>query len=411
MTDPTPDPTATPSTGPSLPVLLLTRVVVPIAFVVLAVGCAGAMFAMKPSAARGEVTEAPTRVDVVRVSAGTTRAHIQANGIVEPVQRVTVVPQISAEVRWIADAVVPGGRLDAGETFARLDARDYQLQVEAARASVRSAALELDLEKGRGAIAQKEWALLNPGRDPADAPLALRGPQLETARQALASAEANLGQAEVLLGRTRLSAPFDALVLEESLEVGQVVAPGAPVATLIGTDAYRVKVSLPVSELGALVLPDGERVGSPATVRHELGSGTTVVREGAVTQLLAQLDPQTRTAQVLVTIPDPLEGEGLPLLPGAYVHVEMEGRALDDVVRVPRTALHDGHRVWTVEGTEGDGILRARTVEVGWKEGDDVLVTQGLDHGDRVVVSPLAIPLDGMTVEVLTTTDLAVDAR
>ena len=390
--------------------LFLSRVVVPLAFVVVAVACAGLMVVMRPSAARGDVATTPTRVDVVTVAAGSTRARIEATGVVEPARRVQIIPQVNAQVRWLSESLVPGGRLDDGEVFARLDARDYSLQAESARASVRSAALELELEQGRGTIARKEWALLHPERDPGEAPLALRTPQLETAKQALASAEASLGQAEVHLSRTRLSAPFPALVLDEALEVGQVVAPGAPVATLIGTETFWVTVSVPVHELGVVELPQGDRPGSPAVVQHELGAGQRVVRTGAVTRMLAQLDPQTRTAQLQVAIPDPLEGEGVPLLPGAFVEVALEGRVLDDVVRVPRIALRDGQTVWTVDGKEGQGTLHPRTVQVGWKEGEDVLITDGLSDGDRVVVSPLALPLEGMLVEVLSDRDLPVDA-
>jgi multidrug efflux pump subunit AcrA (membrane-fusion protein) len=89
------------------------------------------------------------------------------------------------------------------------------------------------------------------------------------------------------------------------------------------------------------------------------------------------------------------------LLPGAYVDVVLEGRALKDVVRMPRTALHQGAHVWVVDDTSGASLLRNRTVEVGWKEGDDVLITAGLQPSDRIVVSPISIPVDGMPVEVL----------
>jgi RND family efflux transporter MFP subunit len=411
MSEPLPPPEApsAPDTQRSWVTLFLTRAVLPVAFVVVALGCAGAMVMMRPSAAKGDVAASVSRVDVVTVQAGTTRAQVHSHGVVEAAQRVTVVPQVSAEVRWLSESVAPGGRLAAGEVYARLDARDYALAVEQARAQVESAKLEVELEKGRGRIAQKEWALLHPDRDPSDAPLALRGPQLNTAQQSLASAQATLEQAEVQLSRTRFTAPFDAMVVEESLEKGQVVAPGAPVATLIGTEAFWVTVSLPVSELGAVELPREQAPGSPAEVQLDLGSGQTVTRRGVVDRLLAQLDPQTRTAQLQVRIDDPLAGEGVPLLPGAFVDVRIEGRQLDGVVRVPRTAVHNGDTVWVVDGREGQGSLQRRTVSVGWKEGDDVLVTDGLASGDRVVVSPLSVPLEGTKVEVLSNRELPVD--
>ena len=372
---------------------------IPGALLVVAVGCTGAMLALRPSASKAAQELAPARVDVFVATAEDIRARVEATGIVEPSRSLRVIPEVGGRVQWVHEAAIPGGRIPAGETFARIDSRDYALRVEQARAQVRQAELELEIETGRVTIAKKEWELLKEGRDPSEAPLALRGPQLATAQQALASAKANLEQAELNLSRTRLVAPFDALVVDESLEVGQVVAPGAAVATLMGSESFWVTVSVPVDELGALELPGEGRGGSPAVIRQNLGSGRAVVRDGQVQQLRAQLDPQTRTAQLLLTVDRPLDaapGE-VPLLPGAYVDTHIEGRMMSGVVRLPRVALHEGRYVWLVV----DGTLRRRDVTVGWREGDDVLVAEGLTTGDQVVVSPLSLPLDGARVEVL----------
>ena len=74
---------------------------------------------------------------------------------------------------------------------------------------------------------------------------------------------------------------------------------------------------------------------------------------------------------------------------------------LEDVVRMPRTALHEGAHVWVVDRTEAGEHLARRTVDVGWKEQDDVLITNGLNDGDRIVTSPLGIPIEGQPVEIL----------
>lgn len=401
-TDSTPGP-STASWGS----LFVFRVAIPGLLVVSALLCAGAFVALRPKATKADAALIPTRVEVIEAVSADAIARLYATGVVEASRRVTVLPEVSGRITWVSDAAMPGGLLAEGEALARIDSRDYALRVEQAQATVRQAELEVELELGRGEVAKREWALLRSERAPEEAPLALRGPQLNTARQALASAQANLKQAEINLSRTRLTAPFNALVLDESIEVGQVVAPGAPLATLIGTDAFWVTVSLPVDELATVVLPTGAQHGSPAIVRQNLGSGTAVVRRGHVDRLRAQLDPQTRTAQLLVTIDDPLEApEGeLPLLPGAYVDVILEGRELSDVVRLPRTAIHEGRHVWTVDPASGRDLLSKRTVEIGWREMDDVFVTGGLGSGDRVVVSPISLPIDGMPVEVIGSAD------
>ncbi len=398
-----------PGGGGSWAALFFFRVVVPVALVAAAMVCAGAGIMMRPRASKAEVAMAASRVEVVDARAEEATARLYANGVVEASQRITLLPEVSGRITWVSEAAVPGGRLVKGDVLARIDARDYALAVEQAKAQVRQAEVELELERGRGEIARKEWALLKADKRPEDAPLALRGPQLAAAEQALASAKANLEKAEIALSRTRLTVPFDAVVVDESMDLGQVVSPGMALATLIGTDTFWVSVSLPVDELGAVVLPSDGHAGSAALVRQDLGSGEAVVRRGVVQQLKAQLDPQTRTAQLVVRIDEPLEDPsgGLPLLPGAYVDVILEGRTMADVVRMPRTALHEGKHVWVVDGSAQGDVLARREVEVGWKEQDDLLVTDGLGSGDRIVVSPLSLPIEGMPVDVLGATEEA----
>jgi len=404
MSDPSSEsPAPPPAAAPGMVSKVVGRVVVPAALLGMAVMCAGSMVAMRSSATQAPAKVSATRVEVVTVAATDATARVEATGVVEPARQVTVLPQVTGAVSWVAPEAVPGGRIAEGTVYARIDSRDYGLAVEQARSNVRAAELELELEQGRAKVAEKEWALLKSGRDPSSAPLALRGPQLEVARHSLESASAGLQRAQIDLSRTRLAAPFNAMIATESLEIGQVVAPGGAVATLIGTDEFWVTVSVPVDELAAVQLPGPHGPGSPAVIRQELGGGQAVERTGQVTKLMARLDAQTRTAQLLVSIPDPLDTPegGLPLLPGAYVDVVMDGRTLHDVVEIPREALHKGAYVWVVEGTEGNGSLSRRDVTIGWRQNDTVFVTDGLTSGDRVVVSPLAIPIDGMPVEVL----------
>ena len=89
----------------------------------------------------------------------------------------------------------------------------------------------------------------------------------------------------------------------------------------------------------------------------------------------------------------------LPLLPGAYVDVEIEGRPLEDTITIPRTALSQGNLVWVVSA---DNRLQRREVSIGWRERDAVVVVDGLRPGERVVTSPLASPVEGMAVAPLT---------
>jgi RND family efflux transporter MFP subunit len=263
--------------------------------------------------------------------------------------------------------------------------------------------VNLELERSRGAVAEREWALVGEGRSAEEAPLALRRPQLSSAQAALASAEATLATAKLNLERTSLRAPFDAIVLSEGVDVGQVVGAATQVATLVGTARMRVEVRVPVEALAVLEIPGmGAQQGSRATVTQRLTTGAAgdqqITRAGHLVGLGGQIDAATRSATVLVGIEDPLgDGSGLPLLPGAYVEVDLQGRPVEGAIGVPRLGIREGTVAWVV-GAEDR--LERRDVTVGWRAEDQVFVTSGLAVGDRVVTSPMSLPVPGMAVRV-----------
>jgi hypothetical protein len=178
------------------------------------------------------------------------------------------------------------------------------------------------------------------------------------------------------------------------------------VATLVGTDAYWVQVSVPVSELGWFKIPgvNGDD-GSVVDVRQRRGD-RTLTWKGQVLRLLGEVDPIGRMARVLVEIRDPLgqrpeglaEGERAPpILVGSYVEVAISAREVDKAFAVPRSALRDGDQVFVMNGS---GKLEIRPVDIAWRRPTDVLVIGGLAAGDRLITSPIPAPVAGMTLRV-----------
>jgi hypothetical protein len=107
-------------------------------------------------------------------------------------------------------------------------------------------------------------------------------------------------------------------------------------------------------------------------------------------------------ARILVEVKDPLglksaEQNKLQLLIGEYVRIEIEGRQLQNVYRIPRAALRDDANLWIVSD---DGKLDIRKVVIIWRDPQTVLLREGLEPGDRLIVSDLAGPIQGMPVQV-----------
>ncbi len=88
--------------------------------------------------------------------------------------------------------------------------------------------------------------------------------------------------------------------------------------------------------------------------------------------------------------------DDLPLLPGAFVDAAIVGRPVPDVIRIPRSAVYDGVSVWVVDG--GSSLGR-RTIVPLWSDAEHVFVRAGIEPGDEIVVSSLARPIEGTSVQ------------
>lgn len=329
-------------------------------------------------------------VEVMTVQAGPETVVVHAMGTVVPSRQTFIRPEVSGVVREVSPDFLPGATVKAGAALLRLEAEDFRLAVSARQADLDSARAALDLELGYQEVARHELELLQKsGKALEDPNLALRKPQLAQARARVLQAETALDQARLDLKRTTVAAPFTALVLDKQVEIGSRVGPTDTLATLVDASEYWVETTLPVDRLPWVFLPEKGRPGSAVLVRSR-ASGAQ--REGRILRLRGDLEDQGRLARVLVGLPRPLETSPAPILLGEYVRLDIEGKRLDQVVRLPRYALRENDTVWAVQ----NDTLDIRTVAVAWRDTETVLVAGGLAAGDVIVTSELATPIQGM---------------
>ena len=353
----------------------------------------------RPRAKRRTVETKPTLVEVMIVKREPVRVTVHAMGTVVPARTLSLRAQVTGRVIEQNPKLVAGGIIQQGELVVRLDPRDYELAIEQQKGHIERAQYELDVEKGRHVVAKREWDLLKAGvpNTPEGRALALREPHLRNAKAALAAAGSTLQLAELNLSRTVIKAPFNVLVREEFVDVGELVTPQAPIADLVGTDTYWVQAAVPVNRLDYISIPGiNGSTGAAARVLHETSRDCTIECRGRVIRLLADLEPVGRMARVLIQVDDPMRlkaKKGLPLLLDAYVRVEIDGRTIKDVVVIPRMALQEDNQVWIMDGNDQ---LEARRVDIVWRRESTVVVGKGLKKGERVVISPVPSPLPGM---------------
>ena len=290
--------------------------------------------------------DAPTRVRVTRSSAGDYVAVVRAAGQTQSARSVEI--RVETEGQVVSVGPAKGSLVDAGEVILQLDEADRPAQLARADARVEQRRIEHDAARQ----------------------LAARGYQAETKRaEALADlqeARAEQARIRVDLERTRLVAPFRAVLDRRPVEIGDYLRVGDAVATLVELDPMRAVAQVPESEAPAL------SEGMPATVRLSNGFEIPAV----VTYTAAVADPATRTFTVEATFenPDGRIGQGMtaelrvPLPPRRAHHISAAAFILDDDGRIGVKLVDDADTARfqpvTVLGSDGAGAWVSGLPEV-----------------------------------------------
>jgi len=364
--------------------------------------------------------KAPVReaqlVAVTTVRSGNHRVVVKAMGTVVPAKRITLQPQVSGQLKEVSDKFIPGGRFDSGETIVKIDQQDYDFVVKQRTADVVRAKHDLKIEQGQQIIAKREYELIvkTQSGGVVDRDLILRKPQLELAEAAVGAAQAALDKAKLDQKRTTLTAPFNAVVLDkQEIDIGSQVSPVTKIAVLAGTDKFWVLASVPISSLKWMGISKSRKLleGSEVRIFNKTSWPETtksterpepLKRIGHIVGLLSTLETQGRLARVLISVKDPLclkaSDPNLPkLLVGMYVSLEADGVELTNKIRIDRTSLRDNDTVWMFGK---DGLLEIRKVTVKWRERDYVYVSEGLEDGERIVTSDLAVRVSGTPLKI-----------
>jgi RND family efflux transporter MFP subunit len=380
-------------------------ILLPLLVLAAGVFAAWAMIESRQEPEKRAVEVPPPLVRVMEVQPKSVQLSVQAEGTVTPRTASDLVPEVSGRVTWISTSLIPGGFLEQGQELLKIDPREYELAVVRARSAIAQAKTRLATEQQEAAVAHKEWEALGEG-EPTD--LTLRKPQIAEAEAALASAQAALEQAQYDLERTVLRAPYAGRVRSKQVDVGQFVSRGSSVASIYAVDVAEVRLPIPDSELAFIDVPLAYRgdeasqneSGPRVTLRADFG-GKKYTWQGRVVRTEGEIDARTQMIHVVAQVQDPYGRGGQkgrpPLAVGMFVEAEILGSHSGSVFVLPRSVMRGDDRVMVVDE---NNQLYIREVEVLRAETDRVLVSSGLQPGDRVIVSTVEAAVNGMKVKV-----------
>jgi RND family efflux transporter MFP subunit len=371
---------------------------------VLLIGLLGGvgMVAVTPSVETREAIHLAPLVQVMEIEPKRVQLSVRARGSVVPRTESALVAEVSGRITWVSPGLASGGFVAAGEELVRIDPTDYEIAVERAEAAVARAESALELARTAAArqrtLASREVA--------SSSALESAENQERAAAAGLREARAARRQARRDLARAVVEAPFAGRIREKHVDVGQFVNRGTPVARVYAVDFAEIRLPIPDDQAAFVDLPiayrdeDAAAAGPEVTLRSRFAGGEHTWT-GRIVRTEGEIDPRTRMIHAVARVEDPY-GRGdapgrPPLAVGLFVEAEIRGRSVDGVVELPRTALRGTDEVVVVDD---DSRLRIRGVEIVKREHDTVLVSAGLHAGERVLVSPLAVTVDGMQVRV-----------
>ncbi len=319
----------------------------------------------------------PEAVASARVERAEWEAARSAIGSLVAERGVTLATELPGTVREIA--FESGSFVRKGTVLVRLDTSTEQAQLEAAQAD--AALARVSLERAR-------TLRKNESNTPAD---------LDAAEARAKQASAAVTALEATIAKKTLRAPFDGRISIRQVELGQVVAPGTPVASLQSVSPILAEFWLPQQALADV------RVGQKARVRTDAFPG--VSWDGAITTVNTEVDVATRNVRVRATVPN-ADGR---LRPGMFANVEVLSAEKKPVLMIPATAVMFapyGDSVFAIEPKKDEKtgketlVARQKFVRLGDRRGDFVAVTSGLDAGERVVASGAFKLRNGLAVAV-----------
>jgi len=382
------------------------QIILPIAILVAGVIAFVGFSSLKaPPEEKAEVDNTPI-IAVENITVAPMTLHVSSYGIVKPKYETSLVAQVYGEIVELTDVFVRGGFVKKGQLLARIDPNDYHAALIEAQASMASARAALEKEVAQGKVAEREWKQI---KDTSPTELSLRKPQLAQELARVKSAQAGVLRAERNLQRTEIKAPYDAMVDNRMIGLGSFVSVGTQIGKLLGTEVAEVRLPVADNQLQFLIDQGqdakvklvgtyaGERVEWLANIARNEG---VIDNKSRMTYLVAEIQnpyllkgtsaAKNATGNVAVSHVEPLRF-------GSYVQAEILGVNIANASILPRYLVVGN----SVALLDNESKLHYATIDIVRQEGANVIVSSGLLDGDRLIVSALDYPVDGMKLTLI----------
>ena len=209
-----------------------------------------------PEAERTKPQRQAILIETTSVALSDEHVMLELAGIVEPAEQVVLRTPVSGKIVSVNEQFIEGGLIPKADMILQTDPSNYELALKVSEAAYAAAQFEHELELGQQDIARHEWELLKPMMRPLKKIIGPANSPFKCEQSAVAAAKAKVKRAQLDLKRTTQRAPFNALVRECYVDLGEQVNPQVPLALLTSTDRYHIEASVPIDRLKWIQFPE-----------------------------------------------------------------------------------------------------------------------------------------------------------
>lgn len=317
--------------------------------------------------------------------------YLSGLGTVTAANTATVRSRVNGDL--LAIHFTEGQQVKAGELLAEVDPRPYQVA----------------LTQAQGQLAKDQATLANARRDLARfeklAKTSLVSQQeLDTQRSlvsetlgTLKADEGSVASAQLNLTYSRITAPIAGRVGLKQVDVGNYVTSGDTTGIVVITQTHPIDVVFTLAENSISSILKAQKSGEPLLVEAWDRSNQNLIASGKLLSLDNQIDVTTGTIKIKARF----DNQDDTLFPNQFVNVRLKVNTLQDAIVIPPAALqmgNEGNFVWVVNS---DNKVSKKSVIAGLQDSEKVVVSAGLEAGERVVTDGLDRLTEGAKVEVV----------
>jgi RND family efflux transporter MFP subunit len=350
-------------------------------------------------------------------------------GQIEAARKVDLRSLVSGEVVAVSDKLRAGTRIKVGEALVEIDRFNYEGALHEAGANLKETIARLNENRARivsenSKLASMRDQLAIAERDLARAKslrkrgtvtqqqvevrtlvVSQRQQSLNLSENMVKIEQARLGQQEAAIERlewrlqqakrnlenTVLKAPFTGIIRSSSVDVGKLVSANDVVVSLYQPDKLEAKFTLTDAQFGRLQNDPEGLIARKVTISWSIGNQVRKYA-GSIERIGAEINSSRGGVEVYARLLS--GGERIEIRPGAFVEIEVPDRMFKKTAKLPEQAIYNGGHVYVM----AEGKLHKRPIKIVAYDGENVLVSEGLQEGEKVLTTRIAEVGEGLRV-------------